>query len=478
MRIPTEDLNDWRCEECESSSKQNSPAYRPTEELPCLSKLTNSMEVRSSGELDSKKLRNGSWEKKVATGKTKYITANEAIKLFSGENKSLAPANVTQRSKSQRAEVGVKIFERTPIKPRNIPPGFPASGHSPQPKPQRLGNMEIQERARPKLKTLSEVHQSMSTPKPSQAPRKEHMQEEQPIGGTVRTTTELRASNAENVNNNLLADFDGSPCLPALDALWNGNFCIKDDHRPGELYHQIRAHPPSNVRRKIYEFSKKMPEVLDFQFVQLKDIWNNLFMEFSPDERDVGLYFFPSVRERSEGYISLLESISVKNLALRKQIADVELLIFTSELLPVNFQRLEGKSFLWGLFHHLKQHTNSRPSDQAEDRKETDMDIDMIGGIEVGIKDAQVKRAPLREKKVRFKEDCVTAAAAAAKFKMDTDHLVPPGFEDVHRLRQAQASSSLVKNADGARQGIRREADNRNGNRLGFPAKLRETIDE
>ncbi|KAL3640535.1 hypothetical protein CASFOL_015503 [Castilleja foliolosa] len=508
MRIPaTEYLYDWICEECESGSKQKPPSSRLTEELPRVPNVTNPVKLPDSGKLHSKILRNGSWEKKVKGGKTKYIAANEAIKLSAGENKSFPSASVIRHSKPRKAEVGVKISERTAIKPRNVPPGSSAKeglvlGHLPQPKPQRLGNMDIPYRVQQKYKKLSEVHQSLSGLKPSRAPMivKEHMQEEQPrgvqtpqtkpgmlmkktssvpshiasssiISGVAGRTTELRTCNAENMNNNILPDLDTDSCFPGLDVLWNGKFSIKDEHRHGELNHQIRAHPPSNVRRNTYEFSKKMPELLDFQMVPLKDIWNNLFKEFSPDERDVGLYFFPSVRERSDGYISLLESITAKNMVLRKQIADVELLVFTSELLPVNCQYFEGKSFLWGVFRHLKRGTSSQPSDHVDDSKESDMDIDMIGGIEVGIKDVPVKREPFREKRVRFKEDSVTAA----KMKMDINCLFPPGFEDIHRLGQARTSSTVAENSAGARQGKRREADDRNnGNRLrSFPPKVK-----
>ncbi|EYU43083.1 hypothetical protein MIMGU_mgv1a025295mg, partial [Erythranthe guttata] len=109
------------------------------------------------------------------------------------------------------------------------------------------------------------------------------------------------------------------------------------------LNHQIQAHSPSHVRRKIYEFSKQMPKVIHVQLVPLKKFWIDFFEEYTPYERDIGLYFFPGGGERCASvscfdYISLLESITVKNMALRIQIADVELLVFTSKLLPVNCQ--------------------------------------------------------------------------------------------------------------------------------------------
>ncbi|KAL6584077.1 hypothetical protein OROMI_003366 [Orobanche minor] len=467
MRIPTEEhTDDWQCEECELPL-----ASCLTGELPRVSRLTNSVEVRNSKKLMyGSRGRSVAWEKMVATGKTKYISAKEAIMLSSGEKKALAFANNFSRpSKSRRTEIGVKILERTPSKPRTVPRGFspkegPASRHLAQPK---LGNMENSERNRQKFKSLSEGLSAISSLRPSHAPTNKHMQEEQPRevqspqakarrltkknpssapsplpGGTGRATVKQRTYNAENLNNNLLPGSDECSCSPALDALWKGNFSIQADRGHCRLNHQIQAHPPSKVRRKIYEFSKKMPQVLHLQLVPVKEFWINLFKDFLPDEKDIGLYFFPGAGERSEDYISLLESIRVKNLALRIQIADVELLVFTSKLLPVNRQYWQGKNFLWGVFHRLKQDSSVglnneglvlsvRPSDGSE---EADMDIDMMGGICVGRVDIPVnKREPLREKHGGFKRESVTSANKALSI-CSTD-LVPPGFEEVYRLR-------------------------------------------
>lgn len=73
-----------------------------------------------------------------------------------------------------------------------------------------------------------------------------------------------------------------------------GSFNIQED----KLNPQLRAHPPSRVRRKVYEFSMKMPDVLHFQLVSAKSSWLNVFNELIPNENDIALYFFPSVEGR------------------------------------------------------------------------------------------------------------------------------------------------------------------------------------
>ncbi|KAI3454724.1 hypothetical protein Pfo_011387 [Paulownia fortunei] len=547
-----EHIDDWRCEECESSSKPKPLASCLLGELPDVPKLSNSVEGRNGSELcsESRKLLNDSrggshdWERMVATGKTKYICVKEAIMLSSVEKKPFAPSNITCHSKPTRPKIGVNKSERTLIRPKTVPLLFSsqqnlASGPLRQPKPQRLGNMEISERQWQQSKKLTEVQRSVSSLQPSQAPMNKHMQKEQPAevqlpqtkarrlmktplsgpspnaspvtisGGIGHTTIELRTCNAENGNNNLLPDLEKCSRAPALDALWKGSFSIQDNHRHWELNHQIQAHPPSQVRGKICEFSKQMPEVLHFQLVPFKKFWINLF-EYIPDERDIGLYFFPSVGERSEDYISLLESISVRNLALRKQIADVELLVFTSKLLRVNCQCWEGKNFLWGVFHHLKRDTTARVDNrglklsvqplhdanpghnQVDDREEADMDIDMIGGINVGRKDVPVQKETLRGKCISFRKESVTAMSLpgsdkqinyvsrhifdpattvpSLNIKMEPHDAVPPGFEEVCRLR-VQGSSSSVENV-GVGEGKRREPDY-HGCLRSFPAKLK-----
>ncbi|KAI3463918.1 hypothetical protein Pfo_020581 [Paulownia fortunei] len=337
-----EHLDDWSCEECESSSKRMSLASSLTKELPSLSKLAHSVEVRNGAALhaESRNLLNESrkvsidWEKQVASGKTKYICAKEGIILSSGAMNSLSPSKVTSHSSLPQPKIGVNKSQRSHIWPSSQPINFSSqhdldSGPSRQLKTQRLGNMEISDGQQQQSKKLT--------------------------GGNGCTPAELRTFNAENVNRNLLSDLEKHSYAPSLSASWKGSFSIHG-LKHGELILQIQAHSPSRFRRKAYEFSKKMPQVLQFELVPCKTFWIYFFQENFPDRRDIGLYFFLSDRERSEDYVSLLESISMKSLALRKQIDDVELLIFTSKLLPVDCQRWEGKNFLWGVFHHLKRY--------------------------------------------------------------------------------------------------------------------------
>ncbi|KAL2243029.1 UNVERIFIED_CONTAM: hypothetical protein Sindi_0420900 [Sesamum indicum] len=352
------------------------------------------------------------------------------------------------------------------------------------------------------------------------------------LGGNRLTAVELRTCNAENVNNNLLPDLEKRSVTPALDAVWKeanadvkaflffllvllsldrygsldteesyvvslsstlkldgcplllifgwGSFRIHDDHRHRVLNPQIHAHPATRVRRKIHEFSKQMPKVLHFHLVPYKKFWINLFQDYIPDERDIGLYFFPGDSERYEDYAFLLDYISFRNLALRKQIADVELLVFPSRLLPANCQCWNGKRFLWGVFHRLKQDTSARldnreiklsvqPSSHnpKSDMEEVDMDIDMVGGINVGRIDVPVHERPLREKHIPSRQESLSASISGRAFDpvtmpplnvVEPCPAIPPGFGEVFRLRVQDSSLSLVKNVE-VHEGKSKEQD-------------------
>lgn len=81
--------------------------------------------------------------------------------------------------------------------------------------------------------------------------------------------------------------------------LSRGSFKILDTVTCKELNDGFIAHPPSKVRRKVYEFSKAMPQVLLFTMIPLHNVWTDIFQDYCPGEDDIGLYFFSSNSQRS-----------------------------------------------------------------------------------------------------------------------------------------------------------------------------------
>uniref|UniRef100_A0A2N9EUC1 AIPP2-like SPOC-like domain-containing protein n=1 Tax=Fagus sylvatica TaxID=28930 RepID=A0A2N9EUC1_FAGSY len=97
------------------------------------------------------------------------------------------------------------------------------------------------------------------------------------------------------------------------------------DHAPDErFYDGFLAHLPVKVSRKVYEFSKKIAGVLQFQLHSRCDIWPEDFQTNFPDGNDIALYFYPGNFERSKRrYTALLKSIEQNDMALKSLMGQV-----------------------------------------------------------------------------------------------------------------------------------------------------------
>ncbi|XP_010259791.1 PREDICTED: uncharacterized protein LOC104599106 isoform X2 [Nelumbo nucifera] len=198
---------------------------------------------------------------------------------------------------------------------------------------------------------------------------------------------------------------------PALYSTWKGSFEICDRSLPGEFYDGFQAHPPEKVSRKAYEASKKMPGILQFKLQPRQNVWSEIFHKCPPAGNDVALYFFPGDFYRSkEMYNSLYDLIERDDLMMLSSFNGLELLIFTSRELPVDLQRINMPFFLWGIFRvqHIKEKINHvqelcsssvpplerlQGNHEDNDNPEViDMEVDMVGGKDVGRVDIPVKR--------------------------------------------------------------------------------------
>ncbi|KAL2493037.1 Uncharacterized protein Adt_28665 [Abeliophyllum distichum] len=500
MRIYTEEYPiDWYCTECEPTAEPVSTTSCPWGDLPRESRLINfgivcQDGIRSSKSRKlSKETRRGSvdWEKKVVTGRAKYIPVKEAIKLSSGAHNTLSPTKVTCHSSPPQLMTGVNLLGRTSIKPQTVPMKFSAcqdrakfaSGPSQKLKLKRHGNVEISRRQQQSKelrvqRPLNDIQAAPThidehiqkkrtadvinaTKKLSYAPSVSHpviisgsdgcpdvepgtsnaeninngilpdvesrtsnaanmnnsiLLDVEPrttnsvnVNNSILPYVEPRTSNAANVNNNILLDIEPRTSTadnvnnsilpyeyknssnPARNAVWMGSFSILNGFKHRTLIDRIQAHPPGIVRRKAYEFSKLMPEVLHFELFQCRELWMNLLQEHHPDGKNIGLYFLP---RDSESY----------------------------GLVAYN-DRWNRKYFIWGLFHREKRHDIAcqdralnlfvRPSFDAHDsfdgdnNEVVDMEIDMIGGENVGPTDIVVRR---EEHGGSSKESTATAA--------------------------------------------------------------------
>ncbi|XP_057493007.1 uncharacterized protein LOC130778505 isoform X2 [Actinidia eriantha] len=141
---------------------------------------------------------------------------------------------------------------------------------------------------------------------------------------------------------------------PALEVIWKGNFGV-DFSSHKRIFRGFLAHMSAKVSRKAYVFTRQIPEVMQFTAHPRCAYWPEIFQLDCPDANDIALYFYPGNFERSRRHYSfLLKLIEKENLVLRSRMGRVELLVFTSKLLHVESQQLDGNYFMWGFFRRLK----------------------------------------------------------------------------------------------------------------------------
>ncbi|KAB2000076.1 hypothetical protein ES319_D12G206000v1 [Gossypium barbadense] len=175
------------------------------------------------------------------------------------------------------------------------------------------------------------------------------------------------------------------PHAPSLHPTWMGGF--KFFNTTGDLYGDFLALPPCRVHRKAYEFSKKMPAVLQVNLLQQWHLHSHILQNGCLDLLDIALYFCPVDMERSQrNYNKLFQLMGKENSVMISYIDDLELLIFTSEQLHADSWGVftgSNKEFFGGVFRRVKEH-QKLPSlvSHTQDAGEAD---DMVSGKMVGI---------------------------------------------------------------------------------------------
>ncbi|KAL2935417.1 PHD and RING finger domain-containing protein 1 [Bienertia sinuspersici] len=177
------------------------------------------------------------------------------------------------------------------------------------------------------------------------------------------------------------------PNHPATSPTWKGTLKIMNDVLPCSSFDEIQAHPPCKVYSKAYKLSKQLPKTLYYEMLPRQNTWADLFKDYVPGELDIGLYFFHAMTSNVNGdYSSLLEYLDGHDLLLRTCINGVELFAFSSKHLP-EASRVKHKFAVASGEAPVAMvdpvHSSLTESISKEFDAE-DMDVDMIGGHEVG----------------------------------------------------------------------------------------------
>nr|POE94906.1 hypothetical protein CFP56_67837 [Quercus suber] len=139
-----------------------------------------------------------------------------------------------------------------------------------------------------------------------------------------------------------------------------------------------------------------MPLILSVELLPQSQILADLFQNDCPDLRDTALYFShdDNIESSKEHAASLFEQMEVQNSMMRSSFNGVKLLIFTSKQLHVDSQNNhtldKGDAEPPPVISSVEHAHNDRVS--MDDSEAVDMEIDMVGGENVGRVDMVVSR--------------------------------------------------------------------------------------
>ncbi|GAV86449.1 hypothetical protein CFOL_v3_29879 [Cephalotus follicularis] len=148
---------------------------------------------------------------------------------------------------------------------------------------------------------------------------------------------------------------------PKLEATWNGCFKIHHMIAPDKIFSGFRAHLPCKFDRKVYDFSKQMPKILQFKLIRRTDIWEEIFQHDCAFGYNISLYFFPGNFNRAKHiYVHLLRFIEMQDMVMKCCLEGVELFVFTSKQLCYA-EELKWAPFFWGVFRAVKENIVTAP---------------------------------------------------------------------------------------------------------------------
>ncbi|KAG2676616.1 hypothetical protein I3760_12G061100 [Carya illinoinensis] len=175
-------------------------------------------------------------------------------------------------------------------------------------------------------------------------------------------------------------DVSQVPVVPQLHCIWQGGFQICRNGKLPSSCSGVQAHLSTHASPKVFDVVLKLPQNVILEEVPRLSTWPTQFSGNLATEDNIVLYFFakdPVSYERN--YKSLLECMINNDLALKGNLDGVELLIFSSNLLPEKSRCWNKLYFLWGVFRGRSvcclQDLQSSQRIQERDTKKQETDL-------------------------------------------------------------------------------------------------------
>ncbi|XWS38742.1 hypothetical protein CRYUN_Cryun19dG0156500 [Craigia yunnanensis] len=156
--------------------------------------------------------------------------------------------------------------------------------------------------------------------------------------------------------------------VPQLDYTWKGKFEIQRSGGLPFTCDGMQAHLSTYASHKVLEVVQKLPRKLLLEEAPRLSMWPTQFMKSHAPEDNIALYFFAEDLDSYErSYKNLLDRMLKNDFSLKGNFCGVELLIFSSNLLPEKSRRWNNLLFLWGVFRGKRTHCSGQiPAVSAE----------------------------------------------------------------------------------------------------------------
>ncbi|CAN7005622.1 hypothetical protein BRARA_C00734 [Brassica rapa] len=147
-----------------------------------------------------------------------------------------------------------------------------------------------------------------------------------------------------------------SSAIPDHESIWQGNLEVRKARNQSAMHSGMQAHLSTLASPKVAEVVNKFPEKFSLNEVPRLSTWPAQFQDSGTKEDHIALFFFAKdVESYERNYKPLVDNMIKKDLALKGNLDNVELLIFASNQLPPNCQRWNMLYFLWGVFRGRKE---------------------------------------------------------------------------------------------------------------------------
>ncbi|CAF2344744.1 unnamed protein product [Brassica napus] len=147
-----------------------------------------------------------------------------------------------------------------------------------------------------------------------------------------------------------------SSAIPDHESIWQGNLEVRKAREQSAMHSGMQAHLSTLASPKVAEVVNKFPEKFSLNEVPRLSTWPAQFQDIGTKEDHIALFFFAKdVESYERNYKPLVDNMMKKDLALKGNLDNVELLVFASNQLPPNCQRWNMLYFLWGVFRGRKE---------------------------------------------------------------------------------------------------------------------------